>query len=133
PVRTLVFLPRAQIASAEFDQLPRARFLESRSHPRDVAFGRNDGHERALAQAPADAGEVEHARTALEQDRVDAVVGHEPPRFFDACQPLAVADGDDARGHRPEAANGGRHVAGGRRSALTTRTVGGALYADGRE
>ena len=53
--------------AAELDQLARPRFLEAGADPGQLALRRDDRDERPLAQSPAHAGEVEHARAALER------------------------------------------------------------------
>ena len=82
----------------------------------------------SLAVPPAHAGEVEHARAALEEHRADAVLGHEPPRLLDARAALVVGDGDDGRRLLLE---GGDARAGARyRRAMDQRAATPAMVAE---
>src|SRR6185436_9594614 len=126
-VGAVVFLPGADVG-AELDQLARPRLLEAGAHPRELALRRNDGDERTLALAPAYAGEIEHARAALDEDGVDAVVRHQPPRLVDARAPLVERDRHDPRGHRAQRRDRRR-----RRGALGLRLRVGASCRAGRQ
>ncbi len=89
--RTLVLLPDADVVR-KLDQFARAGFLEPGRHPRKLTFGRYDDAERALAVPPMHAGEVRHARPALEKHRVDPVLRHQAARLLDPRSPLVVRD-----------------------------------------
>src|SRR5207245_2618781 len=81
--RALVFLPRRDIRvdqRTERELLARAILFESRAHHIGIAILRDDDREQALAVAPADAGEIEQRRAPGEQDRVDLLRRHDPPR-----------------------------------------------------
>src|SRR6266536_3383028 len=54
------------VFAADLDQFSRARLFEAGTDPGRLALRRQDRDERPLAESPADAGEVEEARAALE-------------------------------------------------------------------
>ena len=70
-----------------------------------LASRRNHDPERGSARAPADAGEVEQARSALEKNRVQFVFAHQPARILDAREAFLSGDGLDAIGHRAKVAD----------------------------
>ena len=84
----------------------RARASSKPGTPRPSSpFAGNHRDKGTLAQAPAHAGEIEQARSALEDDGVDAVLGHQPPRLLETRHSLVVRDRHDAVGHRPKRAD----------------------------
>ena len=119
PVGAFVFLPHAHFGALRH-QLARAFFLEARRHPRQLALRRNHAHERPLAEAPAHAGEIEHARSAFEHDRADLVRRHQLLRLLHARRPLFFRDRLHVRRHRLEGRKGRMRAAGrgGRRLRL---------------
>jgi hypothetical protein len=112
------------------DQLPGALLFEGGAHPRHLAFGREHADEGPFAQPPSHAGEIEQARAAFQNHRVDAVFGHEPPRLFDPRAPFIVGDRHDAGGHWLERTDRCGHLACRARVAAAARSIGGALRLD---
>src|SRR6266487_574162 len=127
-VGTVVLLPRPDVF-AERNQLTRSRFLECWTDPRQLAFRRDHGDERPLAQAPADAREIEQARSSFEVDGADVVLGHQPPRLVETAQPLRLRDRYDAVRHRTERADGRRDLAEWCVSTSAAWAIGRALGA----
>ena len=58
-----------------------------------------------LARAPADAREIEHAGTCLDENGVDLLLGHQPLSFRDAGRAFVIADRHDARRHPSQTLN----------------------------
>src|SRR5262249_35622956 len=92
------------------NQLAGAFFLETGSDPADFSARRNDETEHALAQAPADAGEIKHARARLEVNGIDAVRGHQLSRVLDAALAFPIGYRLDSVRHRPQITDGHRNV-----------------------
>src|SRR6185369_14661358 len=111
-VRAFVFFPWPYFGTeVGLEQLHGAIHFEARRDVRDIAFRGNYDAERALALAPAHADEIEHARRAFHEDRVDLLLRHQLLRARDARFALRHADRHDAVGHRLE--RGDRRVKSG--------------------
>src|SRR5437762_2267977 len=93
--RSPCVIPSRSVATAGFDQLARARLLEARADPRQIASRGNHRDEGPFAQSPSDAGEIEHARAAFEDDGADLVLRHQPPSLLQTRAPLVGGDRHD--------------------------------------
>ena len=97
--------------------LARAIFFERRGDEERLADFRDDDGDKPLAVAPADAGEVVERRAAGEDDRVDLLLGHQPPRLLEARAPLVGGDRLRRAAHRGQRGDARRQRAGGRVAA----------------
>jgi hypothetical protein len=104
-----VFLPDPDVV-AEGGNLARALLFKRRRHVGQVAFLRDDQEKRALAEAPAHAGEILHARAVLEHQGGNALLSHQLPRFFDARHALRFGNRRGGAGKRRQRRDGRRHT-----------------------
>ena len=84
------------------DLLHRPPLLECRGDHECGSVHRQCQREKPLAEPPADPGEVLERGAAGQQDRVDPVFRHQPPRLFDAVAPLGGRDRPRLIPHRIE-------------------------------
>ena len=122
-VGILVLLPGPDLLAGR-DELFGALGLEGRADPDRVLLAAEDDAEDALAQPPADLGEVEEIRAAADEQGVEAVFSQEPPGLLAAqgvilgperldllhevFEILRCAGRGGGRGDRPEPQGGQR-------------------------
>lgn len=117
--RAFILLPHADFRR-DGQRLAHRRFFEEGRDDHRIALREQDGRGQPLAAPPFHSGEIDEGRARFDQDRVDALIPHQPAGAFDPRLALGDRDRQDIARDPRQA----RHVRRGERRCSKQRGQG---------